>query len=295
MTTYLPIILFLIILLWLSNREMRKSLEQAKISEKIMEKEHQDLKIIIEKNIKELKENRLARINELSTAAEFGRLSQGLFHDLITPLTSLMLHTEKLKSEKMQEISTIYKNIEKVTEVSNRMSSYVKDIRKTLSREESDKICILSEELAHIIQLVSRMAVDRNIEISIIKNEYCAWYGNPVKIRQIFLNLISNAIDSFEETNQYENDKKRIEISIENVLDKIMIKVKDNGSGIKKDDIRKIYEPFFTTKSIDKGTGIGLTTVKSIVEEELKGEIEVLSQTTGEERGTIFTIYLTKR
>ena len=272
LVTYIPILFFIIMLLYLSHREMKKSMEQLKMSEKVIAQDRDALKMQVEERTQELRNNRIARMNELARAAEFGRLSQGLFHDLMTPLTSMVLHTEKLKDVKM-------------TEASQRMTAYIKDIRSTLSREEAERECSLGEELDVILHLLSYEIRKNNVKIILESSDDCRWYGNPIKLRQIFSNLLSNSIDSLEST-KTRIDKKIWISLIKNPAD-ITICVEDNGCGIDQENIEKIFEPFFTTKPTDKGTGIGLATVRSIVEKNLKGTIAVQS-TKG--KGSVFTI-----
>ncbi|MDP3962473.1 MAG: HAMP domain-containing sensor histidine kinase, partial [bacterium] len=226
--TFGPILILTTILFWLYNREIRKTLEQTRISEQMLAKDRDAMKIEIGERTKELKESRIARMNELAKAAEFGRLSQGLFHDLMTPLTSMVLHAEKIQDSKIKEAS-------------DRMTAYISDIRSTLSREESDRECLLREELENIVHLLEYRIRTNGIDISINEEGHCTWHGNPVKLRQIFSNLLSNAIDSFD---GIKTEKKKIGISLE----KNSIKVEDNGCGIKEEDIEKIFTPFFTTK-----------------------------------------------
>jgi two-component system NtrC family sensor kinase len=90
------------------------------------------------------------------------------------------------------------------------------------------------------------------------------------KINQVFLNIITNAIQAIE---------KKGEIHISTYLDNgyVKISIKDNGIGMEKEKQEKIFTPFFTTKSIDKGTGLGLAISKNIIEEH-DGEIEVKSE-----------------
>jgi len=78
--TYLPILLFLIIIYKLSNRELDRTLDITKASEEFLLKEKSKLEEQISAKSKKLKESRFQRMNELSRAAEFGRLNQGLFH-----------------------------------------------------------------------------------------------------------------------------------------------------------------------------------------------------------------------
>jgi nitrogen-specific signal transduction histidine kinase len=76
-------------------------------------------------------------------------------------------------------------------------------------------------------------------------------------------------------------------INVSKIDNNLIIKIKDNGCGIKKENIDKIFQPFFSTKDKEKGIGIGLTTVKKIVEEDLYGKIYVYSE---ENNGTSLNI-----
>ena len=99
------------------------------------------------------------------------------------------------------------------------------------------------------------------------------------------MNLLSNAIDSFETIG---NTRERcITIGASRNQATAILSVSDNGSGIAPEYTDKIFEPFFTTKESKKSIGIGLTTVKRIVGEELKGTI-TLDTTLG--KGTTFQI-----
>ncbi len=268
--TIVPIIILILAIFWLYNREIQKTLEQTKISEQMLARERDSLQMQMGKRTKELRENRMARMNDLAKAAEFGRLSQGLFHDLMTPLTSMVLHADKLQDPRFKEAS-------------DRMTSYISDIRSTLSREETDRDCSLKEELENVLHLLAYKTRTAGIKISVNEEGSCTWHGNPIKIRQVFSNLISNAIDSFEGIIK----EKKIGISLIQNGENNIIKVSDSGCGIKEENLGKIFQPFFTTKSPDKGTGIGLTTVKNIVENDLKGNIEAQNRQGG---GAIFTV-----
>jgi signal transduction histidine kinase len=102
-------------------------------------------------------------------------------------------------------------------------------------------------------------------------------------LRQVFTNLISNAIDAMETGG-------RLELTVgETVYGNAEVSVGDSGCGIAAENIESIFNPFFTTKG-EKGTGIGLWVVKGIVER-LGGSIAVSSSTSGK-TGTCFTIKL---
>ena len=95
----------------------------------------------------------------------------------------------------------------------------------------------------------------------------------PLFLYQIVINLISNAIDSYNEIS--DTRKRQINIYLEKDLEYINLQISDNGIGVRKTDADKIFNPFYTTK--EKGTGIGLPTVKNILEEKLGGSIKLES------------------
>jgi len=268
--TFTLIFILLGILVHISNKEMKKSLEQSRVTERV-------LKQRLNESTKALRESEIARMNELAKAAEFGRLAQGLFHDLMTPLTSMILHTEK---------------IQKATEASNLMTRYIHDIRTTLSHEKSERECLLQEELEGIVRLLTYKTRTAGIQIEVQTDNTPTWYGNPIKIRQICSNLISNAIDAFDAKTLTRNSQKKIGVSLSRSTTEITLEVCDNGSGIPPAHMKKIFEPFFTTKPFDRGTGIGLTTVKSIVEKDLKGKIAIESE---EGKGTCVRVIFPQR
>jgi signal transduction histidine kinase len=106
---------------------------------------------------------------------------------------------------------------------------------------------------------------------------------HATELRQVFNNLISNAIDATERTG-------RIDLTVEGRdPNEVVVTVRDTGCGIPAEHLDTIYKPFFTTKG-EKGTGIGLWVVKGIVER-LGGKISVESSTTVQS-GTCFTIVL---
>ncbi|ASD67072.1 sensor histidine kinase [Pseudoalteromonas piscicida] len=108
-------------------------------------------------------------------------------------------------------------------------------------------------------------------------------YCQPMQINQVFLNLIINAAQSIESSGT-------VTISIEDRQNEVIIAIQDTGKGIPAEDINKIFNPFFTTKPVGQGTGLGLSLSYSIVAKH-KGRIKVDSQVGV---GTTFTVFLPK-
>jgi signal transduction histidine kinase len=117
----------------------------------------------------------------------------------------------------------------------------------------------------------------------------------PGQINQVFMNILANAIDMFEEMLQnqpaeyLQSEPQKIIIRTEQVMDQIVIRIRDNGKGMSKEVQAKVFDHLFTTKVIGKGTGLGLAIARQIIEEKHGGRLEVQSEVG---QGTEFVIRL---
>lgn len=113
------------------------------------------------------------------------------------------------------------------------------------------------------------------LEIAVIKN-YCDLpliECYPGQLNQVFMNILSNAIDALEDVSLV-NRKREIHIITEKSNnDRLVICIRDNGSGISPEIMPKLFEPFFTTKDVGKGTGLGLSISYQIIGEKHHGNL----------------------
>ena len=283
--TYSLFLILVATLSWLSNKEIEKSLKRARSSEKELKEEKDLLEIKVTSRTKELKETQLARMNELERVAEFGRLSQGLFHDLLSPLTGMVLHMERIKGMPPEEIKQTQISLDKVIEASKRINDNMERIRYSMKNSLPKRTCIIQEEISSCIDTLKFKIRENNVEIIFTGVYGYRWYGDPIKLNQIFLNILSNAIDACSVTTK---DKKIVNINIHKKDKFCQITFEDNGIGMNTETTRRIFDPFFTTKSPEQGTGIGLTTVQKILQE-IGGEINIESS---EEVGSKFIIQI---
>jgi signal transduction histidine kinase len=110
---------------------------------------------------------------------------------------------------------------------------------------------------------------------------------NPGQLNQVFMNILTNAIEAIEMKPR--GGPNEIRIKTANAQDKVIVQIKDSGVGIPKGIVEKIFDPFFTTKEVGKGTGLGLSISFGIIKKH-NGHIEVSS----DEKGTEFTITIPK-
>jgi two-component system NtrC family sensor kinase len=107
--------------------------------------------------------------------------------------------------------------------------------------------------------------------------------SDPAQLQQVFLNLLNNAIHALRN-----RDNAEIRITAEKEEDQLAISIGDNGCGIPPENLEKIFMPFFTTKPVGQGTGLGLSTCYGIVQR-LGGKMSVSSELNV---GSVFTVYL---
>ncbi len=258
---------------WLSNREIEKSLRRARRSEHNLQKEKNLLEIRIEERTKKLKEIQKKQVDELSRFAEFGKLSSGFFHDLINPLTAVSLNIERLKRNKSQNLNILSDHIDQAFSATERLKNFLTAIQKQLQDKSIQSTFLLSDEIYQALEILGYKAREKKVEILFEAKENIFTYGNPLKFHQMIVNIVSNGLDAFDQIT--DDRKKQIHLELKQEKNQIMIEIKDSGIGMNEDTLKKIFDPLFTTKST--GTGIGLFTVKNIIEKEFDGNIFVSS------------------
>jgi two-component system NtrC family sensor kinase len=134
-----------------------------------------------------------------------------------------------------------------------------------------------------VISLVDREATLRDIRIHRRYDEHLpVIYSDPSQLRQVFLNLINNALDAVKQGGEITLVTGRGEPK------SVEVKVGDTGIGIPAESLAKIFDPFFTTKPPGKGTGLGLSICHGIIRK-LGGDISVISEVG---KGSTFTVHL---
>lgn len=271
-------IIFFIIatVLWLFNRELKKS-------ETELKNERDFLEIKIEEKTKELLITQAKEISQVYKFAEFGKLSSGLFHDLVNPLTALMLNISKVKmdSENDPNFKIIKLEIDQALRASEKMKDYIISVRKQINFQNQKEVFSLNKEIEEAICILNYKTKKNNVELIFSADENIKIIGDPIKFNQIVTNLVSNAIDACD-------DKENKEIIIDLIKEDnyIELQIADNGKGVSEDIMHKIFEPFFTTKD-GGGLGLGLSLIKKIIEESFLGTISVSSKLN---TGTKFTV-----
>lgn len=240
----------------------------------------------LKNTLKELKETQIQLINS-EKMASLGQLVAGVAHEINTPVASIKSNNGivakllgTIEDTELKEMLTDINEIDK--EAVSRISSIVTSLKKFIRLDEAElQEADINKELDLTLELIRHETKNR---IEIIKN-----YGEipvikcfPNMLNQVFTNILINACQAIEGSG-------KITITTEYNNKKLIVKIKDTGRGIPRNQLNKIFTAGFTTKSSGVGTGLGLAICSKIIEKH-HGEIIVNSE-VGKGSEFIITIY----
>jgi len=271
------ITLFIMALLaWLSNREIEKSLHRAQESEAALKKERDSLEIKVQERTQELKRLQLEQVANLYRFVEFGRLASGFFHDLSSPLTALSLNLERLQLHS-NELGDARAHIERAFRTTKRIEDFLSSVRKQIRHEETSTEFSVIDEIQEAVHVLQYRAHMENIQIKTVMSQDARIKKDPFKFNKIILNLLANALDSYL-GQAYSKERRHVDLRLTIQDNAIHCSIHDQGCGMSKQTMEKIFEPFFSTKSSSQSLGIGLPIIKEIIEQHFGGSISVESQ-----------------
>nr|MDJ0518547.1 ATP-binding protein [Trichodesmium sp. MO_231.B1] len=295
------------------------SIENARFYHKLeiqVEQRTQHLQLTLEK----LQQTQ-AQLIQTEKMSSLGQMVAGIAHEINNPITFisgnithareyfldllelLNLYQENLSTpnaaieDKLKEIELEFlcKDIEKIFDSmetgSDRISKIVLGLRNFSGLDKSERKRVdIHEGLENTLMILQhRLRANSSYpEIAIVKN-----YGQlppvncyPSQINQVFLQILTNAIDALTTSKGQDCPEIRIATQMQN-QDSIRISIADNGPGMSETVQQRIFDPFFTTKPVGQGTGLGLSISYQIVTEQHRGQLLCISQL---EKGTEFII-----
>jgi two-component system NtrC family sensor kinase len=226
------------------------------------------------------------QLQQREKLSSIGLLAAGVAHEVNTPLTGVSSYTQMLLGM-LPETDPKHTLLQKVRRQADRASNIVNNLlnfSRTGSATEFNEISV-NRVLDDTLQLLEPQL--RRNQIQLVRAydpDLPLIYGNAGKLQQVFTNLILNARDAIPD----EGGRINIFTAFNEEDDAVLIEIADTGIGIAPENVAKIYDPFFTTKGVGRGTGLGLAVTYGIVQEH-SGHISVES-TPG--KGTTFRITL---
>ena len=222
--------------------------------------------MITELNVREQKINDSnAALMHSQKMAAIGQLSAGITHEVKNPLAGILGYAQ-LALRKIQDDDPLKKNlliIEKETKrcvkIINNLMQYARQGEVRHEQQVLDLNAIVQDSLLTVEQQLKSSKIEVKLYLAQSLSKIS---GNADRLKQVMINFLINAEQAMQ------NDGGIIRIATQNLGGKkIRLTVGDNGPGIPKEVIEKIFHPFFTTKDIGKGTGLGLSVTRDIIAE----------------------------
>lgn len=237
-----------------------------------------------------------AQLQQVQKMESIGTLAGGIAHDFNNILFSVFGYTE-LALDDTERGTPLHNKLQQVLIAAHRAKNLVKQIL-TFSRQADQKLKPLKVQLVvrEALKLI-RSSLPSTIEINQNISNTCGFVmADATQIHQVAMNLLTNAYHAMEdEGGKLDVSLKEVDLDVEDLKDPAMIPglyvcltVADTGAGIDEYVIDRIFEPYFSTKEKDKGTGLGLAMVHGIIKS-YGGNIRVYSEPG---KGTAFHVYL---
>jgi two-component system NtrC family sensor kinase len=243
-----------------------------------------------------------AQLVQSAKMASLGNLVAGIAHEINTPIgavnsmqDTLFRSLEKLKNsiekqypEEQKKLSKLKANLKVIDESkkvinsgTDRVINIVKRLRSFARLDEAElKTVDIHNCLEDTLTLIHH-DIKHNIQVKKAFGDFPPVSCYPGKLNQVFLNILVNAKQAIKE-------KGIIDITTYTKQKHVFIEIKDNGVGIEKEHLKKVFDPGYTTKGVGVGTGLGLSICYQIMQDHL-GEILVESEVN---KGTTFTVVL---
>ena len=238
------------------------------------------------------KETQLIQAGKMTT---LGVMAAGMAHEINQPLNVIQVcadfflkmlnRGQKIEDEDLRTMANdIVANVERASGVIKHVRDFARQSEPVHSRVK------INDPINDVFKVLGHQLKVHDVEVKLeLDPDIAHILAEHNRLEQVFINLVSNAIDAMDEKDnrpEISDKEKRLTIRSFNVNDHVCAQVTDTGVGMSEEVKNKIFEPFYTTKKVGKGTGLGVSISYGIVQD-YKGSIEIESEIG---KGTTFTI-----
>lgn len=227
-----------------------------------------------------------AELVQATKLAALGQMSAGLSHELNQPLTAIRSYSDNARTYlDRDQIEPARTNLKGISELTERMGKIIRNLR-TYARNEPVPLRPVSvnQTVAEALALMDARIKADNVDVSTeLPAKDPVVTAGAVRLQQVLVNLIANALDAMRDT-----PARHLDLSVTATSTDVRIAVRDTGSGIVREDIDKLFDPFFSTKDVGEGMGLGLSITYGIIKQ-FGGEISAANHPDG---GAVFTVSL---
>ncbi|MEA2100419.1 MAG: response regulator [Campylobacterota bacterium] len=248
-------------------------------------------KQILEMRVQEEIKKRLEQEKLLlrqSRLAAMGEMMSAITHQWNQPLNAIGAITTSLNFSTQLETSEddeLLKQLEQIDKIIAFMSGTMNDFKNYFKPNKNKEMFGVKNEVESVVSILSSILKVSNITLDMKVDDNVTGFGVASEFNQVLLNIISNAKDAIKAKMKEAIFSGKITIKGSCEGKWSILEISDNGGGIPKNVIEKVFNDYFTTKE-DKGTGIGLSMSKMIIEDQLQGTITVHNN----EDGATFTM-----
>lgn len=251
-------------------------------SEGELRQHREHLEELVEQRSRELAESR-EKLEQAERLASIGTLAAGLAHEINNPVGGILLAAENACEARLRPNpdSVVSSCLDDIITNAQRCGDIIRSVLRFARHERSEKApCDLNNIIRRSLQHTEDYANEHGASVTLtLEADLLPIQANALEIEQVFANLIRNAAEA-------STDRIDIRIRTESGEGVIRASVSDTGRGIPQERLKRLFDPFFTTRLEKGGTGLGLSIVHGIIEEH-GAAIDVRSEIG---KGTTFTI-----
>lgn len=232
---------------------------------------------------------REAHLRRAERLASLGTLLSGVAHELDNPLTSIRGFAELLLMEEQTESTR--EGLAVIQREADRTSKIVSDLRllarHTQEEPRGDRMPVDLNDIVRHVHRIRKYSLDtHNIRVELsLEEDLPEVLADRGQMEQVLLNLVVNAEQALEDVPQ---ERRLVRMVTRSQGDQVFLEVEDTGTGISRDSIEKVFDPFWSTRQAGGGSGLGLSLVHNMVSEH-GGRVSVQSEV---EEGSTFTVVL---
>jgi len=223
-----------------------------------------------------------------SRQAAMGEMISMIAHQWKQPLSAIAAVASTMKIQQILGAPSEACVNEQSDEILNQiqyLSQTISDFRNFFKQDKEIKQIQAQAAIDDALLIIGKLLQNSEIELRSSYHSQKQFYTYPKELQHVFINLVKNAADILVEKVK---ENRWIAISTKDEGDAVVIEISDNGGGIDLEIVEHVFEPYFTTKDEQSGTGLGLYMTQTIVEKHLKGSIECKNS----DQGAVFTVKL---